>query len=474
MTTGLVLIAAILVLGAVVATVGDRLGMKVGKARLSLFGLRPRQTATLITVMTGILISAMTFGILFAVDDQLRTGVFELEDVQQERDAALAELNQAQQQTAEVQRQRDRAEREQQAAQRRLRRTNESLQAAIAQETRTREELQSTQSQLSSVAANYQQAQTLLTDVSQQATQLRAEIQQLQADRQRQLAQRDRDVAERDRQIAERTAQIREKELQLDDLEAQRSALLAEVQTLEREFQGLRQGSVAVLRNQPMASGVVRVITPEAAPSAVNRLLLEANRFASQRIQPGTVNVDKQVIQITNAQVEQLINQIQDGKDYVVRILSAGNYIIGEPCVLAGEACIQVYVNAAPNQVVFREGDLIVTIALDPTRMRDEELVQRVNLLIANAQFRSRQAGVLGDVLQIADGQTEAVVRLLQDIRAYGRPVELHAIASETIFTAGPVRLDLAAVQNGRVLFSTDSRVNTTPPPQRSPFAPTN
>ena len=41
MTTGYILILATLLLGGVIATVGDRLGTKVGKARLSLFNLRP-------------------------------------------------------------------------------------------------------------------------------------------------------------------------------------------------------------------------------------------------------------------------------------------------------------------------------------------------------------------------------------------------------------------------------------------------
>ncbi|XGB38754.1 MAG: DUF3084 domain-containing protein [Cyanobacteria bacterium LVE1205-1] len=41
MSTGYVLVFAILVLGGVIATVGDRLGTRVGKARLSLFNLRP-------------------------------------------------------------------------------------------------------------------------------------------------------------------------------------------------------------------------------------------------------------------------------------------------------------------------------------------------------------------------------------------------------------------------------------------------
>ncbi|MEO0490517.1 MAG: DUF3084 domain-containing protein, partial [Cyanobacteria bacterium J06659_2] len=71
MTTGYLLIVAVLVLGGVIATVGDRIGMRVGKARLSLFNLRPKQTATVISVLTGSVVSGTTLGLLFIISDQL-------------------------------------------------------------------------------------------------------------------------------------------------------------------------------------------------------------------------------------------------------------------------------------------------------------------------------------------------------------------------------------------------------------------
>ena len=58
--SGWLLILALLILGGVLSTLGDRLGSRVGKARLSLFNLRPRRTAVLITVLTGSLISALS------------------------------------------------------------------------------------------------------------------------------------------------------------------------------------------------------------------------------------------------------------------------------------------------------------------------------------------------------------------------------------------------------------------------------
>tara|TARA_B100000965_G_scaffold58284_1_gene44424 strand:- start:1541 stop:2452 length:912 start_codon:yes stop_codon:yes gene_type:complete len=80
--TGWLLILSLLVLGGILSTLGDRLGTKVGKARLSIFRLRPKSTAVLITVFTGSIISAISLAIMVAFNSQLRVGLFELEDIQ--------------------------------------------------------------------------------------------------------------------------------------------------------------------------------------------------------------------------------------------------------------------------------------------------------------------------------------------------------------------------------------------------------
>ena len=80
--SGWLLILALLVLGGVLSTLGDRLGSRVGKARLSLFNLRPRKTAVVITVLTGSLISAVSLGLMLLVSERLRVGLFELDQIQ--------------------------------------------------------------------------------------------------------------------------------------------------------------------------------------------------------------------------------------------------------------------------------------------------------------------------------------------------------------------------------------------------------
>ena len=93
--TGWLLIFCVLILGGILSTLGDRLGSRLGKARLSIFKLRPRKTAVLITILTGICISAISLGFMLLVSRQLRLGLFALEDIQkrlQESKLALVPL----------------------------------------------------------------------------------------------------------------------------------------------------------------------------------------------------------------------------------------------------------------------------------------------------------------------------------------------------------------------------------------------
>ncbi len=457
MTTGLVLVAAVLVLGGVIAIVGDRLGMRVGKARLTLFNLRPRQTATLITILTGVIISASTFALLFAVSDQLRTGVFELENIQSDLRNTRSDLDEA---TAEKERIEGRlktARRQQNAAQRQLEQINQSLEDAVKQQSQTQAQLKTTQQRLNESQTKFQQAQQLLSTVSQQATVLRTEIQQLQSDRQELIRQRDtvrEQIAQRDQEIAERDREIVNRTTKLKDLESQITFLAQQKDSLEREFEDLRRGNVTLFRNQTLAWGIVRVDVPSAAPKAVIQLLQRANQLVSQIIQPGTVKVDRQVIRISSADVEQLANQISNGQDYVVRVTSGGNYVVGEPCVLAGEACIDVIATAAPNQVVFRQGEVVATTTVNPSSMTGQKLTERIFLLIAAAQFRCRQAGILDDTVRIADNRRETIVNFIEQIQHNPESLEIQVIAAEDAYTAG-AHLEMVAIQDGKAVFST-------------------
>ena len=549
MTAGYILVFVILILGGVIATVSDRLGTKVGKARLSLFKLRPRDTAVVVTVMAGSILSAITLGILFATSKPLRTGVFSIDDIQKRLNNARRELKLATQEKNRVETELAQAKAAQSQVRANLEEINRSLQAANTEQAQTQTKLNSLRTQLNSVetaksktekqlseveAAKSQTESQLLSvevaksrtesqlkivqtarastksqldrtesqlnTVSAQKTNLGSEISQLQGERQQliqqrervktQITQRDREIASRDAEIAKRDKEIgsrneliaqRDKEIaqrvenladrdraildrdkviaerealletlavQQTQLEQQQALLQQQMQVLERDFQAIREGTVAIRRGQILAVGVVRILDPALASRAIDQLLQEANKTTIGLMQPQNNPAKEQVVQITNAEIEQLIDQIKDGQDYVVRIVAGANY-------LREEKRIKVFAEAEINRVVFRAGDVIAGISVDPVLLTDEQVRQQLQQLIEACQFRARLIGVVGGRVQVADNRIETLGGFVDRLQQYDKPLDVQASATDVTYIAGPLKIDLVAVQNGVVVFRT-------------------
>lgn len=99
---GIILVLTIALLGGIIALLGDRVGMKVGKKRLSLCGLRPKYTSMIITVVTGILIAGTTLLLLTLVSNDVRTALFQMKTLQTELVQTKAELTVEQQRLSEL------------------------------------------------------------------------------------------------------------------------------------------------------------------------------------------------------------------------------------------------------------------------------------------------------------------------------------------------------------------------------------
>ncbi|MBQ7317633.1 MAG: DUF3084 domain-containing protein, partial [Phascolarctobacterium sp.] len=50
------------IVGGLIAYMADNMGSKIGKKRMSVFGLRPKHTSILLTVLSGMMISVLTIG----------------------------------------------------------------------------------------------------------------------------------------------------------------------------------------------------------------------------------------------------------------------------------------------------------------------------------------------------------------------------------------------------------------------------
>ena len=81
MLVGLKILFIIAIMGGLIAYMGDKLGTKVGKRKMSLFGLRPKHTSIIVTIVTGLLVAATTVGVLTITSQSVRTALFGMDQL---------------------------------------------------------------------------------------------------------------------------------------------------------------------------------------------------------------------------------------------------------------------------------------------------------------------------------------------------------------------------------------------------------
>ena len=472
MTSGYILIAAIFLLGGIIAAFGDRLGTKIGKARLRLFNLRPRQTAMMITVITGMSISALTLGILFGLSKSLRRGIFQLDDILKEKRHTEAELAQARQEKQQVRQQLVQVKKQQSQAAANLDATNRDFKQTEQKLEEISNRAKNLQQELDSLLAERERQLGQLNQLQQQSQELQTELQQreqriIEQDRilsqkesrlteleqqqqllQAQVQERDRSIAQLDEEIASAEVSLQLRTKRLEQLESQLNFLSQNVSALEESYQELREKKIAIVRGQVLSSAVVRITDPSAAKSAIDSLLRQANTNAVRETQFSGSQSKQRIVSITQSQVEQLKSQIEDGRDYVIRIISAGNYV-------QGEKEVRVFIDLALNKQIFYEGEEIATVSIDNENVSRKEVQERLNWLLAVSKFRAQRAGMIGDI-EVGDNQIESLVNLVNKITRTTEPIdEIKAVVSENTYTAGPLKLDFVVERNGEIVFGT-------------------
>jgi len=89
------IIILLVALSGLIAYIGNRVGKYIGKRRVTIFGLRPRYTAMIITVISGILIALGTVGTMVALSENVRLALLGLDRLQQEIGRKNTELQAA-------------------------------------------------------------------------------------------------------------------------------------------------------------------------------------------------------------------------------------------------------------------------------------------------------------------------------------------------------------------------------------------
>ena len=475
MTSAWILIAAILLLGGLIAVLGDRLGTKVGKARLRLFKLRPRQTARVVTFVTGLFIAASTLGTLFGLSESLRQGIFQLDDILREKRRVEGELKQATVEKQQVATQLSSFKARQTEAEQQLAQINQDfrqaktqlktlsdqannmragLQSLLAERNRGLEQLAQLQEQSQQLQSQLQAREQELNNQNQilKANETRLkELEQQQQSLQEKIALRDERILKLDSAIANKDRDLQTRKEKLNKLELQLQFLVQRTRTLEKYYQTyiqeLRERQIAIVKGQVLASAQVRIADSNAAIAAIDQVLRQANRNATKAIYRDEKHFHQRVIKITKAQVNQIAQKIEDGQDYIMRIVSAGNYV-------QGENTIGVFVDLALNQKIFESGEELATVSLDSAQTSRIDIQERLNWLLAASQFRAQRAGIIGEI-EVGDSSINTLVKFLDEVAESTASLdEMKAIVSDTTYTSGPLKLKIVVIDDQEVVIS--------------------
>ncbi len=101
MTPTVIIVAiALVAAGGLIAYIGDTIGKRLGRRRATLFGLRPRWTAILVSTTTGVLIALMSLGILLTFSGRVREALTRYDALKSDIDQAQKDLSAAKQAVA--------------------------------------------------------------------------------------------------------------------------------------------------------------------------------------------------------------------------------------------------------------------------------------------------------------------------------------------------------------------------------------
>ena len=100
--TNWLLIFSLIFGSAALSVLGDSIGSKYGKKRISLFGLRPKYTSKLITAMTGALIALGILTVMSTISQDVRTALFGMKLLRQQMYDLQFQLNQSEKDTSQM------------------------------------------------------------------------------------------------------------------------------------------------------------------------------------------------------------------------------------------------------------------------------------------------------------------------------------------------------------------------------------
>lgn len=394
---GIMLIVVLVLTGGVIAFIGDRLGSKVGKKKLSLFGLRPRHTSILVTIITGILITTVTFGILAIASKDVRTALFGMNKLK-------AELNEKQSMLEE--------------ASGALVNVKNDLNTTKEEYAKSKKDLEETQEDL---------------EIAQQAAELLRQEQVALQNINQELWSDNQTLIEHNQSLAENNQFLlaNNESLKADNLELEKTN-----NDLQEGIENIRERPIIYRVGELLASGVIKKTDDSVKiQNDLNQIIALANSKIIDRL--GTEG-SKDGVWIYPIEYQKAMDRLKQAKgDTVIRLIVAANLVKGDPVLTELEM--------HPNRVVYQENESVYQKIYDvPIDGSNSEML--ISDFLRNVNMTAINNGILpnpltGTVGVINGNQIYAIEKALAENR--GKDVLISAFASADTEVLGPLRLHI-------------------------------
>ena len=394
---GIMLIVVLVLTGGVIAFIGDRLGSKVGKKKLSLFGLRPRHTSILVTIITGILITTVTFGILAIASKDVRTALFGMNKLK-------AELNEKQSMLEE--------------ASGALVNVKNDLNTTKEEYAKSKKDLEETQEDL---------------EIAQQAPELLRQEQVALQNINQELWSDNQTLIEHNQSLAENNQFLlaNNESLKADNLELEKTN-----NDLQEGIENIRERPIIYRVGELLASGVIKKTDDSVKiQNDLNQIIALANSKIIDRL--GTEG-SKDGVWIYPIEYQKAMDRLKQAKgDTVIRLIVAANLVKGDPVLTELEM--------HPNRVVYQENEFVyqkiynVPIDGSNSEMLISDFLRNVNMTAINNGILPNP--LTGTVGVINGNQIYAIEKALAENR--GKDVLISAFAAADTEVLGPLRLHI-------------------------------
>lgn len=407
---GLALIAVLAVMGGAIAYIGDKLGTKVGKKKLSMFGLRPKHTSIIVTIVTGILIAASTLGILSLTSRDVRTALFGMEALKNN----LARLSQ-----------------EVAVKNNELETSRAALQAKIAEFSTLDARVKESAKQLAEITDE-------LSQVTDERDRTIAALSKVQAD----YTTAKGDLTKATKEISALQTTKAELDKRVASLNEAKVSLQSDVDrlnelavNLKKGIEVVREGVVIFRAGEVLSTNVVQGgLSQEQTEQALSQIIYGTNRSITDKL--GVQN-DLEVLWVSQNDYQQAASLISSTPgSIIVRITAAGNTIYGEPTISR--------IDLFPNKLVYDAGAVVYSEVFDAGK-NNQHAEEAVLLFLQKVNTEAIKEGILPDPIQGTVGAMSGsqLFETINKVKRFNGKVEIAAVTTDDIHTAGPLKITI-------------------------------